>query len=146
MFRPIFLEIHNIRFTQNPFLGAFTKLRKASISFVTCHSVCPFFRIEELGSYWTDFHSIWFLAKFYYSWIKITGSLPKFHFTSRSVHLRIKMFQAKVVEKNETHILCSITLFRNSCRLWDNVEKCCRAGQATDDNMAHAHCMLDIYG
>jgi len=23
------------------------------------------------------------------------------------------------------------------------VEKCCRAGQATDDNMAHAHCVLD---
>jgi len=26
------------------------------------------------------------------------------------------------------------------------VEKCCRVGQATDDNMAHAHCMLDISG
>jgi len=24
----------------------------------------------------------------------------------------------------------------------DNVESCCRAGQATDDNMAHSHCML----
>jgi hypothetical protein len=27
--------------------------------------------------------------------------------------------------------------------LWENVEKYCRAGQATDDNMAHAHCVLD---
>jgi len=27
--------------------------------------------------------------------------------------------------------------------LWDNVEKYCTAAQATDDNMAHAHCMLD---
>jgi hypothetical protein len=26
------------------------------------------------------------------------------------------------------------------------VEKYCRAGQATDDNMAHAHCVLDTYG
>jgi hypothetical protein len=26
------------------------------------------------------------------------------------------------------------------------VEKYCRAGQATDDNMAHAHCMLGIPG
>jgi hypothetical protein len=25
----------------------------------------------------------------------------------------------------------------------DNVEKYCRTGQATDDNMAHAHFMLD---
>jgi len=30
-----------------------------------------------------------------------------------------------------------------SCRLWDNVEKCCRPGQVTDDNMAHPHWMLD---
>jgi hypothetical protein len=28
--------------------------------------------------------------------------------------------------------------------LRDNVEKYCIAGQATDGNMAHAHCMLDI--
>jgi len=27
--------------------------------------------------------------------------------------------------------------------LLDNVEKLCTAGQATDDNMAHVHCMLD---
>ena len=37
---------------------------------------------------------------------------------------------------------CSITFFWQPYRLWDNVEKCSRAGQATDDNMAHAHCML----
>jgi hypothetical protein len=35
---------------------------------------------------------------------------------------------------------------RKSCRLWDNVEKDCRTRQATDENMAHEHCMLDTYG
>jgi len=30
--------------------------------------------------------------------------------------------------------------------LRDNVEKYCRSGQATDDNMEHAHCMLVTYG
>jgi len=48
------------------------------------------------------------------------------------------MFQKKVVEKNETHMLCStlITFFKKkSCRLQDNVEKCGRARQETDDNM-----------
>ena len=35
----------------------------------------------------------------------------------------------------KTHILCSITFFRKSCRLWDNVEKYGRARQATDDNI-----------
>ena len=33
--------------------------------------------------------------------------------------------------------------FEKSSRLSDNVEKYCRVGQATDDNMAHAHCILD---
>jgi len=49
----------------------------------------------------------------------------------------------EVVQKIKTHILCSVTFYRKSCRLWDNVEKMFRAGQATDDNMAHAHCVLD---
>jgi len=31
------------------------------------------------------------------------------------------MFQTKVVEKIKTHILCSVTFFQKSCRLWDNV-------------------------
>jgi len=52
------------------------------------------------------------------------------------------MFQTKVVEKIKTHILCSVTLFRKSCRLWDDMEKYGRAGQATVDRVAHAHCML----
>jgi len=30
-----------------------------------------------------------------------------------------------------------------SYRLWYNVEKYCKAGQATDDSMAHALGMLD---
>ena len=33
--------------------------------------------------------------------------------------------------------------FRKSRCLRDNLEKYCRAGLSTDDNMAHAHCMLD---
>ena len=48
------------------------------------------------------------------------------------------MFQTKVVEKIKTHILCSVTFSQKSCRLWDMVEKYCRAGQAIDGNMAHA--------
>jgi hypothetical protein len=48
------------------------------------------------------------------------------------------MFQRKVVGKIKTHILCSITVFRKSCRLRENVGKYCRAGQATDDSIVHA--------
>ena len=51
-----------------------------------------------------------------------------------------------LAEKIKTHILCSITLFRKSCRLRDDVEKYCKAGQATRGNMAHAHYTPDNYG
>jgi len=57
----------------------------------------------------------------------------------------MKMFQIKVVGKIKTHTLYSITLFQNSCHLWYNVKKYCTSRQATDDNMAHANCMLDTY-
>jgi len=52
------------------------------------------------------------------------------------------MFQTKVVDKIKTYIFFnSVTIvFRKSCRVWEIVEKCCRARQATDDSMAHAHC------
>jgi len=51
------------------------------------------------------------------------------------------MFQTTVLEKIKTHILCSI--FRKSYGLWKNVKQYCRAGQATDENMAHAHWLMD---
>jgi len=54
------------------------------------------------------------------------------------------MSQTKVADKIKTRFLYSVTFFfRKSCRLWENVEKYFRVGQAADDNMAHAHCMLD---
>jgi hypothetical protein len=55
--------------------------------------------------------------------------------------LELQAFLIKVVEKIKTHVLCPITIFRKSCRLWENVEKY-RAGEATYDNMAHARCNL----
>ena len=46
------------------------------------------------------------------------------------------MFQTKVGEKIESHILRSITFFpRKSCLLRDNVEKYGKDEHATDDNM-----------
>ena len=51
------------------------------------------------------------------------------------------MFHTKVVHKIKTHTLCTITFFsRKLHRLCNNVEKYCNAGQATDENMQHAHC------
>jgi hypothetical protein len=48
------------------------------------------------------------------------------------------MFQTKVVEKIKTRLF---VLFFEDRTVFDNVEKYCAAGKATD--MAHAHRMLD---
>jgi len=47
------------------------------------------------------------------------------------------MFRIKVVRKIETHFVVPVV---------SHMEKYCAAGQATDDNMAHSHCMLDNWG
>jgi len=46
-------------------------------------------------------------------------------------------------ENKNTHFYIQFFFWRRWCHLWDNVEIYCRAGQATDDNKAHTHCMLD---
>jgi hypothetical protein len=52
------------------------------------------------------------------------------------------MFHIKVVEKIETHSLCSITLSRKSCHLQDNVAKYCRDRQAMNDILHAAYLRL----
>jgi hypothetical protein len=55
------------------FLGAFAKLRKATVSFVV--SARPSVRMEHLGSHRTDFHEIWYMNIFRKSFEKIQVSL-----------------------------------------------------------------------
>jgi len=52
-----------------------------------------------------------------------------------------EMFQICRGNQN-VHFVCN-NFFGKSFRLWDNVEKYFKAGQFTDGNMAHVHCMLD---
>jgi hypothetical protein len=49
--------------------------------------------------------------------------------------LEWEMFQTKVVEKIKTQFLCSVSLFRKSCRLWNNVEEYSTVGEAIDNNI-----------
>jgi len=67
--------------------------------------------------------------------------LCTFLIISRRILVRMRNVSDRIcIEKK--HILCSVNFFQKSYCLWDNVEKYCRAGQATDYNFAHAHCML----
>jgi len=52
------------------------------------------------------------------------------------------MFQTNAVEKNQNTFSVNFFFFENRA-VYDNVEKYCRDGQATDDIMAQAHCIPD---
>jgi len=56
--------------------------------------------------------------------------------------LAMKSVLDKSCTENKKNFAFNISFWK-FCRLRGKVEKLCRAGQATDDNMAHAHCMLD---
>jgi len=131
---------------------------KATVSFVM--SVRPSrlssVRMEQLVSHWIDFHEIWYLSIFRKCIEKIQVSLKydqnnefftwnpvTFMIVSRSVLLALRNVSDKFVEKIKTCVLHSVTFPRKSSRMWGDLEKYCRTGQAIDDNIAHAHYMLD---
>jgi hypothetical protein len=71
------------------FLGAFAKLRKATVSFLV--SVYPSVLMEHLGSHWTEFNEIWYLSIFLKSVEKIQISLKygknNGYFTWRPIYI-----------------------------------------------------------
>ena len=54
----------------------------------------------------------------------------------------MKKVQTKFIEKIKPHFLFNSFVFENNV-FKGNVEKYCRAGQVTDDNIVHSHCMQD---
>jgi len=58
--------------------------------------------------------------------------------------LEWEMFQTETVEKIKTHILYSVTFFFENSTVYEITwKKYSRAAEATDDKMAHVHCILD---
>ena len=89
--------------------------------------------------------------KLKYSLARITDTLHKDQYTfliiSRWILRRMRNVSDKSFRENQnTHFVFNGFFPRKSCRSWNNVEKYCRAGHATDDSMAHAHFMLDTQG
>ena len=100
--------------------------------FITCR---PIYIIDHMQ---TDIH---YCSHAYRYTLLITSDRYALLNISRSVLLRIRNVSEKKLHENQ--ILCWINFFpRKSCRLWGNVEKYCRAGQTTDDNMAYAQCTV----
>ena len=61
----------------------------------------------------------------------------------RTVLVRMRNVSDKICREIKIHVFSSVTFFFSKIVpfyeiMWEH----CGAGQATDDNMAHAHCML----
>jgi hypothetical protein len=111
--------------TEHSFLGAFAKLRKATINFIM--SVCYSVRIEQLCSKRTDFHEIWcvflnvsrtFKLHTTLTIIMGTGHEEQYTFMiiSRWILLRIKKVLGEFVEKANRHFVFSKNVFPNNLR------------------------------
>jgi hypothetical protein len=55
------IPMHRRFFFTYLFLGAFSKFRKATVSFIMSVCLCLSVRIEQLGFHWTYFLEIWYL-------------------------------------------------------------------------------------
>ena len=105
---------------------------KATISFMSVrptpwNNSAPTRRIFMKLDVWAFFGNLSRKSNFYYNPKRITCTLHEdfshlWQYLAK-FFLEWEMFQIKVVEKIKTHILCPVTAFRKSCRLWDNVEK-----------------------
>jgi hypothetical protein len=58
----------------------------------------------------------------------------------------MKKFSTKIIEEIETRILHAVKFLRKLCRFLSKVEKYRTAGQATYNNMEHAHFTLGSSG
>jgi len=81
---------------------------------------------------------------------KNNGTLHKdqntFFITSHAVLLMTSVADRIFRENQNTHFMfINFFFFFKLCHIWDNVEKFCKARQATDDNMARDNCMLDSW-
>jgi hypothetical protein len=136
-------------------LCAFANLRKATMSFVLSVglTVRPPARTGQNGCHWTDFHEIWYSNIFRKSVEKIKVSLKFDNNTIMTDTLREeqctfmiispyngKCFRRNAVEKITTQS-CFGNFFWKSCLLLDNVEKCSRARDVTDDNTIRQICL-----
>ena len=115
-----------------------------------CLSMCLSVRIEQLGSYRTDFHEIWYSSLYRKSVDKIQVSLNSdknngyftwkpvwvFYIIFRWIFLGMRNVSDKSRREDQnTDFIFNIVIFRKSLRLWDNVEKRGNAGKTTCDNM-----------
>jgi hypothetical protein len=95
---------------------------------------------------WIFFENLSRIFKFHENLTRTTGTLHEdqctISITCRFLLLAMRNVSGKICWENKNNFMLK-PFFQKSCRLRDSAEKYCRAGQATNENMAHLHCVLD---
>jgi hypothetical protein len=129
------------------YFQALSKIYEKRLLSSSCLSVPPFAwnnsavteRIFVKFDIWLLFENVSRYFKLHYNLTRMIGTLHEdrctFMVISRRILLKMKRFRTKIVEKMKTHILCSVTFFRNSCRLWYSMQEYSTARRATDSNI-----------
>ena len=132
--------------------GAFVKSRIATISFVS--PVLPSARNSSApaGRIFMKFDIEYFSKICQKIQVSLESDKNNGYFTWRPIysfyHISLSFFRMRNASdkscraNQNTHFMFN-NFFRTSYRLWDNVEKYCGDGQATDVCMTHAHSMLN---
>jgi hypothetical protein len=130
------------------FLGAFTKMRKETIGFIMSvrPSIClqgtPLLPLD--GFSWNFifeyFSKLWRKVKFYENLTRIAGTLHEGHYTFLIIYCSIPLKMRNVSgqscrENQNMHFMFNNSPPPNHSIYEDNVEKYCRARQATDNNI-----------
>jgi len=115
-----------------------------SVRLLAWNNSAPTGRIFMKFEIWVFFADLSTKFKFHSNRTRITD-LRTFTIISRSFLLMRNVSGPSCRENQNTHFMFN-TFFPKWFRLWDNVEKYVRAGQATDNNTAHARYMLDNSG
>ena len=138
------------------FSGAFTKLRKATISFVV--PVCLSVRMEQLGFHWKDFHELWKLRIFRKSIEKVQvslnldqkngyytlGPMPMYDNTSLNSQFD-ECFRQKLYRISKHTFRFNNSFFYKNLFVYETTWKnMVEPVGLQDENMVHALCMLDI--
>jgi hypothetical protein len=106
------------------FFRRLLKIAKNNYQLHACLSVRPSVHMAQLGSHWRDFYESWYLSIFLKTVEKIKVSLNSHkkngYFTRKPINIfdRISLSSSwnkkcfgQFLEKIETHILCSVTVF-----------------------------------
>ena len=103
-------------------------------------------RMEQLGCHWSNFHEFWVLflkiwvehsscIKIWQEWRLLYIWALLFIIIFRWIVFRKGAVWKEICVKNQNIRFVFSKFFPKTCPLWDNVEKYCRARQATGDNI-----------